>query len=463
MSLDESLLASMANPQLADELYENFCHNPQSVDTKWRLFFEQFDSVSEEALTHLEEASTQGAAIVVQEPIEGKAVFKESKIDLEVSTQGEVVKPDSKSGEKETFYQDASSGDLRIYHLVHAYRTYGHLLARNNPIATRDPEAVHELDLETLGFEKDELDLYFPTCGLMKKEHAALRDIIDALKGIYCGNIGIEYMALGNREMEEWLQKNIESSGFRVDLSIEEKQMILQQLNKSELFENFLNTKYVGQKRFSLEGGETLIPMLMEVIETGAESGVEEFIIGMAHRGRLNVLCNILDKSYQDIFSEFEGSYVEGSFEGSGDVKYHKGFSSEMTTSNGKKVHISLSDNPSHLEAVGSVVAGMVRAKQVVTGDDVNKNKIVPIIIHGDASLAGQGIIYECMQLYKLPGYSTGGTVHLVVNNQIGFTTLPKDSRSTKYCTDISKAFGSPVFHVNAEDPEGCIYATMLS
>jgi 2-oxoglutarate dehydrogenase E1 component len=462
MSLDESLFASMANAQLADEMYETYCHNPQSVDAKWRLFFEQFDSVSEDALIHMSETTTQETTVKVTEAPK-KTIPDENKVSLEAPKKEEPAKPQRHSQNKEDYYQDVSSGDLRIYHLIHAYRTYGHLLSKNNPIATREPDPVPELDLGALGFKNEELDQYFPSCGLLKKEHAPLRDIITTLEEIYCGSIGIEYMALGNREVEEWLQKNIEPSKFKFELTIEEKQMILQQLNKSELFENFLNTKYVGQKRFSLEGGETLIPMLMEIIEAGANIGAEEFIIGMAHRGRLNVLCNILDKSYQDIFSEFEGSYVEGSFEGSGDVKYHKGYSSEHTTSKGHKVQVSVADNPSHLEAVGSVVAGAARARQVVIGDDVEMRKIVPIIIHGDASIAGQGIVYECMQFYNLPGYATGGSIHLVINNQIGFTTLPKDSRSTKYCTDISKAFGAPVFHVNAEDPEGCIYATALA
>lgn len=245
------------------------------------------------------------------------------------------------------------------------------------------------------------------------------------------------------------------------ELSLEEKQRILRDLNKSELLEVFLHTKYVGQKRFSLEGGETLIPMLESVIEKGADEGIEEFYIGMSHRGRLNVLSNILNKSYTELFSEFDESYIPESFEGSYDVKYHKGFSSEIKTINDKRVKISVTSNPSHLESVDAVIEGQVKARQVTLND--NGKKVLPILIHGDAAVSGQGVVYETLQFCKLPGYETGGTLHFVVNNQIGFTTLPKDSRSTLYCTDIAKTFGDPVFHVNVEEPESAVFATLLS
>ncbi len=352
---------------------------------------------------------------------------------------------------------------IRIYNLLAAYRTYGHLLADINPIDPEPIQSTPELDPQLLGFSPEEMSQPFPTCGLMQEEEAPLEQIISILSETYCDRIGVEYMGLQRPEMEAWLQKRIEPSRFRPTLSIEQKKLILQHLNRSELFEIFLNTKYTGQKRFSIEGGETLIPMLAAVIEEGAKLGSEQFVIGMAHRGRLNVLSNILQKDYTDIFSEFEEAYIPDSFEGSGDVKYHKGFESDYKTDSGHKVHVELPANPSHLESVDTVVEGICRAKQVASGDDLTKNRSIPILIHGDAAIAGQGIIYEALQLYNLPGYSTGGTIHLVINNQIGFTTLPQDGRSTHYCTDIARAFSSPVFHVNVEDPEGCVHATNMA
>jgi len=404
--------ASLANVQLLEELHAQYLEDPKSVDPSWRTFFEGME---------------------FGEFREHKAVLAEA------------------------------SRDIRVYQLIDAYRTFGHLLARVNPVATADPAPVHELSLKTLGFEQSELEALFPSVGLLKEEEAPLREIISVLELIYCRTIGVEYMDFQSPELERWLQEQIEPTHFRPSLSVEKKQQILQGLNRSELFETFLHTKFVGQKRFSLEGGETLIPILHEIIESGAEIGMDEFVIGMPHRGRLNVLTNTLGKSFSMLFSEFEDFYDPTLFtEGTGDVKYHKGFSANIETSQGKLVHIRLSANPSHLESVDPIVEGSVRAKQVLRKDE-ERTRVVPILIHGDASLSGQGVVYECMQLYGLPGYTTGGTIHIVVNNQIGFTTLPEDGRSTRYCTDIARTFSAPIFHVNAEDPEGCIYATQLA
>lgn len=353
--------------------------------------------------------------------------------------------------------------DLRIYHLIEAYRTYGHLAAQIDPIALTPVEEPWQLHLETLGFGAEELKQEFPTCGLLSQEKASLEEIIKTLKEIYCGKIGIEYMGLEDPVIKAWLQEKLELAHFRPQLSIDQKKMVLQQLNRSELFESFIHTKYTGQKRFSLEGAETLIPMLETVVEIGNQLGIEQFVIGMAHRGRLNVLSNILNKSHIDIFSEFEEGYIPNSFEGSGDVKYHKGFYSEVTTPKGNKVQITLAPNPSHLESVGPVVEGQVKAKQLLIGDEIKQERVIPILIHGDAAISGQGIVYETLELYRLPGYSTGGTLHFVINNQIGFTAVPSESRSTRYCTDIAKGFNAPIFHVNAEDPEGCVFVTNLA
>lgn len=418
MTFTQKFNPSLSNLDVIEDAYSKYQQNPSSIDPSWRSYFES-----------LEKGDTSHS-----EPIVGTVQIDQS-----------------------------APKDLRIYHLIEAYRTFGHLLAKINPIEIHPIQEPWQLKLETLGFSQHELPLPFPTCGLMEKKTATLREIIDTLKSIYCDKIGIEYMGLQSPEMEKWLQEHIEPSRFKIKLSIEQKQMILQQLNRSELFESFLHTKFTAQKRFSLEGGETLIPMLEAIIETGSQLGLEEFVIGMAHRGRLNVLSNILRKSHSDIFSEFEDNYIPNTFEGSGDVKYHKGFSSTVDMPNGQNVKIFLAPNPSHLEAVDPVVEGQVRARQVLCNDDVRQEKVVPILVHGDAAIAGQGIVYETLQLYKIKGYSTGGTIHIVINNQIGFTAVAQETRSTHYCTDIARAFSAPVFHVNAEDPEGCVYATNLA
>lgn len=420
MDLNKLIDSGFQNLTLLEEQYDRYIKDPSSVDPSWRTLFEKVDTTT-------------------------------------------LPRKDAK--QTDNYPQKVKSAtllDTRIYGLIDAYRTYGHLYANTNPLSVKPLEEPYQLHLESFGFSHQDLSQHFPTCGLMKEETAPLLDIINVLKAIYCDKIGIEYMGLLNEELEEWIQQKIESTRFRPSLTIEQKQSILEQLNKSEIFESFLHTKFVGQKRFSLEGGETLIPMLVSLIDTAAAMKVSEFFFGMAHRGRLNVLCNILDKSYIDVFSEFQEGYVPTSLEGSGDVKYHKGFYCEIKTVHGHQVKLKLTPNPSHLEAVDPVVEGQVKARQV-TLNDTKQEKVLPVLIHGDAAISGQGVVYETLQFCRLDGFSTGGTVHFVVNNQIGFTTIPKDCRSTHYCTDIAHAFGAPVFHVNAEDPEGCVYVTNLA
>ncbi|ADI38357.1 2-oxoglutarate dehydrogenase E1 component [Waddlia chondrophila 2032/99] len=410
MGFERLTLSGYGNLDLIEELYDRYQQDPSSVDPTWRAAFTSM--ISDEV----------PAAIVIDQ---------------------------------------SAPADLRIDRLIRSYRTWGHLKADINPIRTTPIKPPWQLDLGVIGFKESELKTTFPTNGLLHKPEAPLQEMIDVLEAIYCSKIGVEYMGIQNLEMQHWIQKKIEPNKFQIALTIDQKRSILQHLNKSELFEVFLHTKYVGQKRFSLEGGETLIPILAALIDTGSGLDIEEFVIGMAHRGRLNVLSNILKKSYSLIFSEFEEGYIPLSFEGSGDVKYHKGFSSKIDL-NGKKIDIRLTPNPSHLEAVNPVVLGQVRAYQDSIGDEKREHSL-PILIHGDAAIAGQGIIYETLQLYGLEGYATGGSIHLVINNQIGFTTTPENGRSTGYCTDIARAFDAPVFHVNAEDPEGCVAAIHLA
>lgn len=420
-----------ANLPLMEEIYTKYINNPQSVDPSWRHFFQQLDS----------------------QPFQVKT-------DNKYRLNGEDV---AEKTDEYVCAEPSVQSHLQISQLINAYRTYGHLQANFNPIAVHPPQIPWQLDLKELGFSERDLQKQFPSCGLLPQDSTTLQEIIDILTSLYCNKIGYEFKGMQQFEIEIWLQDQIESSKHRLTLGLEEKKLILEQLNKSELFESFLHMKYTGQKRFSLEGGETLIPVLAAIIAIGSRLKLEEFYLGMAHRGRLNVLSNILNKSYADIFSEFEDNYVPESIEGSGDVKYHKGFYSTIETIEGHKVKIVLTPNPSHLEAVDPVVEGQVKARQVKCGGAGCQDKIIPILIHGDAAISGQGVIYETLQMYKLPGFSTGGTVHIVINNQIGFTTLPEESRSTYYCTDIAKTFSAPVFHVNAEDPEGCVYATILA
>lgn len=438
MDLNTFISSGFLNLPFFDEMYTSYKNNPNSVDPSWRSFFSALETAPD---------TTQKPGIALEQP----------PIPVEHGGDHSVI-----------YYPKieikAANGDLRIINLINAFRTHGHLLAKTNPLEPLSPPPdVPELNLDNLGFSKQDLSTHFPSYGLFDEEQAPLLDIINALKATYCDKIGVEYMGFLNSDLEHWLQQHIEPKRFRINLPIEQKKMILQHLNKSELLESFLHTKYVGQKRFSLEGGETLIPILAAILDVGASMGLEEFVLGMAHRGRLNVLSNILDKSYSEMFSEFEEGYIPASVEGSGDVKYHKGFYSEVKTVHGKTIKVILTPNPSHLESVGPVVEGQVRAKQDILNFEVGQNKIVPILIHGDAAISGQGVVYETMQLCRLVGYKTGGTIHIIINNQIGFTTVPEDSRSTSYCTDIARAFGAPIFHVNAEDPEGCIYATNLA
>ncbi|MBS0604308.1 MAG: 2-oxoglutarate dehydrogenase E1 component [Verrucomicrobia bacterium] len=413
MSENDFSYANLANLPALEQLYQDYLRSPESVEPSWRHFFEGMS-------------------------------FAQSAM------------PGMPSIERK------ESPDLRVYLLIDAYRKYGHLMARFNPVSTTAAMEPDQLNIEKLGFKKEELGAHFPTCGFLTQAQAPLKDLIEALKKTYCGTVGIEYMGLGNVEMEKWLQQQIEPF-FPLHLDKDQKIQILHNLNRAELFESFLHTKYVGQKRFSLEGGETMIPMLSSIIEQGAEGGVLEVVLGMSHRGRLNVLANILNKSYAHIFREFEDYYTPDLQEGTGDVKYHKGYVGALPTASGKAVAVTLVANPSHLESVNPVVEGIARAKQELKGDKQQRQQIVPILLHGDAAAAGQGVVYETIQLKGLNGYATGGTLHLVVNNQIGFTTLPRDSRSTTYCTDIARGFGAPVFHVNAEDPEGCVRAANLA
>ncbi|MEE9606680.1 MAG: 2-oxoglutarate dehydrogenase E1 component [Myxococcota bacterium] len=349
----------------------------------------------------------------------------------------------------------------RVLRLIHAHRARGHRVADTDPLSGQ-PSYFPELDPAHYGFGSDDLDRPYIAGDLPGGPVQTLREILERLRATYCGKVGVEYTHVQDPGRKMWLQHQIEESTNQSVFETGERLRILEKLSAAELFERFLHTKFIGQKRFSLEGAESLIPLLDTLVEDAPPCGIRELVFGMAHRGRLNVLSNILGKSLESIFSEFEDSPLIDSPFGSGDVKYHRGFSSDRRVRSGERIHLSLTANPSHLEAVGPVVEGRVRAKQIRAGDTLGET-VLPVLIHGDAAFAGQGIVAETLNLSNLAGYSTGGTVHIVVNNQIGFTTTPAEARSTLYATDVAKMIQAPIFHVNGDAPEAVVHCTRLA
>ncbi|GAA4323735.1 2-oxoglutarate dehydrogenase E1 component [Flaviaesturariibacter amylovorans] len=409
-----------SHPAYIESLYNDFLQNPEGVDPDYRKFFEGFDF-----------AVTEGR-------------------------NGSAATAPSSAGGATTTTVDAGNlqKEFAVYRLIQAYRKKGHLVAKTNPIRPRKDRGAN-LDLPHFGLSDADLNSTFSSGSFIGLPNASLKQIVERLQRIYCYHVGVEYQYIVSEERIEWLQREVESQ-FDQPVSNERRRRILEKLNQGVIFEKFLHTKYIGQKRFSLEGGETTIAALDAIINTGAEVGVKEVVIGMAHRGRLNVLANILGKTYETIFSEFEGTAIPDQTMGSGDVKYHLGFSSEVTTPSGKEIYLKLTPNPSHLEAVDPVVLGYARAKaDVLYGSEYDS--ILPILIHGDASVAGQGIVYEILQMSQLKGYSTGGTMHFVINNQIGFTTDFDDARTSDYSTSIATTIQAPVLHVNGDDPEAVV------
>jgi len=356
---------------------------------------------------------------------------------------------------------DQIEKQARVLQLINAYRVRGHLIAHLDPLVD-EPHNHPELDPGYYGLTLWDLDRRFLTAGIGGKPQASLRDILDILRETYCGTVGVEYMSIQHPVQKQWLQERMEPSRNRSDLTVDQKRQILRTFTAAEGLEKFLHTRFIGHKRFSLEGAETLMPILETLLDNAAEQEAKEVVIGMAHRGRLNVLTNTIGKSLAKIFSEFEGYVDPSSTQGSGDVKYHVGASGQHRTMTGKEITVSVAPNPSHLEAVNPVVEGIVRAKQDRHGDN-ERLRIIPILIHGDAAFAGQGIIAETLNLSQLSGYRTGGTIHIIINNQIGFTTSPDDARSTPYCTDVAKMVQAPIFHVNGDDVEAAVHVTNLA
>ena len=421
--MDKFSFLNTAHTAYFAELYDQYLQFPDSVEPSWRAFFQGFDFGME---------NSGNGELVLEDPEKGGAV--------------EIPQPVVK--------------EFQVIKLIDGYRTRGHLFTKTNPVRERRKYSP-TLDIKHFGLEQSDLDVTFNAGEILGIGPASLKDIIIHLERVYCDSIGIEYMYIRKPEEIQWIQNRLNQNENQPNFSTDQKKHILRKLNEAVSFESFLHTKYVGQKRFSLEGGESLIPALDSIIEKAADYGVKDFVMGMAHRGRLNTLTNIFGKSAKDIFTEFDGKdYAEEFFDG--DVKYHLGWTSCRNTNSGKEININIAPNPSHLEAVSPIVEGIARGKQDRHYRS-NIQQVLPIIVHGDAAIAGQGVVYEVVQMAQLEGYKTGGTIHIIVNNQIGFTTNYLDARSSTYCSDVGKVTLSPILHVNADDAEAVVHAVLFA
>jgi 2-oxoglutarate dehydrogenase E1 component len=426
-------LFNAAHTAFFADLYDQYIENPDSVEPSWRSFFQGFDFANTDYGTDFFET---------EQPRQSGEVATQPVSDY--------------SGLPEKIQKE-----FKVLNLIEGYRTRGHLFTKTNPVRERR-NYTPTLALENFGLSDADLNTVFDAGKEVGLQQATLQQIVNHLEKVYCNHIGIEYMYIRDPQVRKWIQNRLTANENNPDFSAEQKKSILSKLNEAVSFENFLHTKYVGQKRFSLEGGESLIPALDALIEAAADKGVEQFVMGMAHRGRLNVLANVFGKPAADIFSEFDGKDYDDDAMFDGDVKYHLGLTADKKTRNGKQININLAPNPSHLETVGAVIEGIARAKQDRHFQE-NNSKVLPIALHGDAAVAGQGIVYEIVQMAKLDGYKTGGTIHMVINNQIGFTTNYLDARSSTYCTDVAKVTLSPVLHVNADDAEAVVHAVLFA
>ena len=419
------------NASYIEDLYEQYLVSPDSVDPKWKTYFDGFKGREAGDIPH--------SAVIAHIADAAKNAVKSGTAD--------------------------AAGDERernVGRLITAYRSRGHLGARLDPLSLTAPTNPPDLGLPFHSLSESDLGSEFSTGGVAGQPRMKLRDLLERLKKTYTGSIGAEFMHISEVEQRQWLYQRLEMAGGNYNLDADTQRRTLERLTAAEGLERYLHTKYVGQKRFSLEGGDSLIPMMDTIIRDAGKDGVKDVVIGMAHRGRLNVLVNTLGKSPRKLFDEFEGKFEHDDHASAGDVKYHMGFSADVSTAGGA-VHLALAFNPSHLEIADPVVAGSVRSRQERRGDTARK-QVMPILIHGDAAFAGQGVVMELFQMSQARGFAVGGTVHIVVNNQVGFTTSnPEDSRSTLYCTDVAKMIAAPVLHVNGDDPEAVVFAAKLA
>ena len=435
-----------SNSAFIEQMYLKFVNKDPDLPESWKKYFldigEEIDLVVKEI--------NGPSWSPVKKKIELNEIQKKINIEEEKNDQTELKD-----------FTKKNSNSIRAVSLIRSYRQRGHLLSKVDPLEIRKSEYLEELHPENYGFKKDDYQKKIYLDGVINKEYSNIREILSFVRKIYCGPIGYEYMQIANPTERKWFRDRIEKDENALKFTKNGKKAILNKLIQAEGFEKFLHTKYVGNKRFGLDGGESLIPALEQIIKIGGQSKIKEVKIGMSHRGRLNVLANVLQKSYKRIFNEFAGEISNAGEDAAGDVKYHLGASSDREF-DGNSVHVSLTDNPSHLEAVNPVVLGQTRAKQFFHKDK-ERNKVIPILIHGDAAFAGQGIVAECFAMSGLPGHNTGGTVHIIVNNQIGFTTSPRFASSSPHPSDIAKMVEAPIIHVNGDNPEAVVYGARIA
>ena len=447
LEFEKTSFLTKSNSAFLEQMYLKYINKDLDLPSSWKNYF---DDLGDELDLVVNEIKGPSWA-----PIKKQINIVEKKPKKEVHSNGPVRNVISENNLQNNI------DSIKAVELIRAYRLRGHLLAKLDPLGLKKTEYLEELHPEYYGFNNSDYKREIFLNGVTNKKYSNINEILTFLNNTYCGPIGYEYMHISNPEERIWLRKRIEEDENEIKFTKNGKEAILNKLIQAEGFEKFLATKYVGTKRFGLDGAESLIPALEQIIKIGGQSQIKEVKIGMSHRGRLNVLANVLQKSYKRIFNEFAGEFNSSSNEGAGDVKYHLGASSNREF-DGNPVHVSLTDNPSHLEAVNPVVLGQTRAKQFFHKDK-ERNKVIPILIHGDAAFAGQGIVAECFAMSGLPGHNTGGTIHIIVNNQIGFTTSPRFARSSPYPSDVAKMVDAPILHVNGDDPEAVIYATRIA
>jgi 2-oxoglutarate dehydrogenase E1 component len=447
LEFEKTSFLTKSNSAFLEQMYLKYINKDLDLPSSWKNYF---DDLGDELDLVVNEIKGPSWA-----PIKKQINIVEKKPKKEVHSNVSVRNVISENNLQNNI------DSIKAVELIRAYRLRGHLLAKLDPLGLKKTEYLEELHPEYYGFKKSDYKREIFLNGVTNKKYSNISEILTFLNKTYCGPIGYEYMHISNPEERVWLRRRIEEDENEIKFTKNGKEAILNKLIQAEGFEKFLATKYVGTKRFGLDGAESLIPALEQIIKIGGQSQIKEVKIGMSHRGRLNVLANVLQKSYKRIFNEFAGEFNSSSNEGAGDVKYHLGASSNREF-DGNPVHVSLTDNPSHLEAVNPVVLGQTRAKQFFH-KDTERNKVIPILIHGDAAFAGQGIVAECFAMSGLPGHNTGGTIHIIVNNQIGFTTSPRFARSSPYPSDVAKMVDAPILHVNGDDPEAVIYATRIA
>ena len=433
------------NSEFINQFYSDYLSDPSSLPESWKRFFE---GLSEDEKLILKD-------------LNGPSWSPEKKIKKISNLSARPEKTERSEEEKLGTIKEASKDSVRAIMIIRAYRIRGHLIANLDPLAIQEKKEHPELKPETYGFTKKDFNRKIFLDGVLGLQYADLNQILKILKKTYCSTIGYEFMHMGDPDEKAWIRNRIEGPEKKISFTENGKKAILNKIVQAEGFEKYLHIKFVGTKRFGLDGGESLIPALEQIIKRGGSLGAKEIKIGMPHRGRLNVLANVMGKPFRAIFSEFFGKSVSASKDFEGDVKYHLGASSNREF-DGNPVHISLTDNPSHLEAVNPVVLGQVRAKQFFHKDK-DRKKVIPVLMHGDAAFAGQGIVAECFAMSGLPGHNIGGTIHVIVNNQIGFTTAPRFARSSPYPSDVAKTAQAPIFHVNGDDPEAVVHCAKIA